>query len=1804
MSRANKKARESLVVIERKSAAGGKGVTNWVSQFSKGELDDRPDGLRETAADLASPELLSHKDRQGFTIMDVRQLVACCLVDILRVYAPQAPYKPEELQSIFALLTQQLRGLSQAVDANDPRTARTHYILQSLASCKSCVILVDLARERVEGGEDALVDFFECLLTGIRAEHLQEVVDNIQEALAVCLEELQSQHCLAFTEVVDNIQEALAVCLEELEEDALTQPLLDALLMGLLPVTRSENPKSYQLAQPLLDALLMGLLPVTRSENPKSYQLAQPLLDALLMGLLPVTRSENPKSYQLVQSPKSYQLAQNPKSYQLEQSLLRRCFNRVFMPITQFVTSVLTGNGKGVRNAQSELTEHVRLLVLELHQTTTGGPDSSTTTGGFDSSVNPQFLLYIMPVLSQQLLSTETEVRLDAALLLGRLFASQHAEYGEQFAPTWADFMTRFKDVDAKAHGRAADSVHTQLQGRQGMPSNGVRKLMVTRGTEILQRKPALRPALQDALASRLVDPESEVRTEAVHAVCDCASNCLEAVSEALLRAVGERLRDKKAQIRKDAATGLAQVFAKHVSRRWSDVAPPQLRQPPADVEAKLSWVPASVVKSYSLRDAELQSRLLQLVDDILLPTRETPAVRAAGAVALWRGFDAAARTGVQRMLEDRRRCREAVLRYLVLRDTAKKTAAAAKAEREEQVEEAFRAIAALVPTPDGQTDVLHRLHEQRDKKIFQLLRSLCEDGEAAAATAAAPAAAREDLVKRVGSKTALGDYLMALTRRCALFSFGAGMFQEVVQVCRVGLEERDEELYTPALEVMAMQAGVFPAHLRAQLGGLLPLYKEAGELADAPEVQTAIMKLMSHMPRRDGGGSGSGAGDAVPAAFKRQLQVAITSTGAAEHAEAAVRAMGALLPEDNPLIAATLKELASPRLLAPHGERLGPTLAALRVFALRHARAFAPHADAVARFVEEHVVGPAHVDAVACFVEEHIVGPKAAQAAADEPSPAPAKGGRGKKAKAAAAAAASKGRAAAAAQLIAPGLRLLSARLLPLPLPRAPAADADGDASDASSSGSGGSTAVLSTKAVKERAAKLLGLLLAALDDGGAPPGWTTLDDESKAEVRLAAATCILELMCRSHLQPLLSAQRWHTLAYTLCDEDASVRERFAQELARAVNNRMATHRYAAMLCLVGAEPEAARREARAALAAWLRHMRSHHAAQSAAAKSAESAAAKSAEEREALSVLLPEYVLPCALHMLAHLPGLGNLAEEGPGAHKMQKCLAFLLQCLMEGQDCGGDADNLSFLLQMINTIRTRLVERQDGGGDADNLSFLLQMINTIRTSYCDAMAPDSGQLHVVADAARAFLLSRVKDAARAFLLSRVKTPENLQPYPVQIFLPTDMFAHRVPSATKRAAATLTMDPARAESALRGVLATPMTKVGPSRGGAGGSKRSGGGGSGAARGGAPPRLPDWGSPIVSANGSAKRPAARPESGSSGTDGDASESETDEPPAKANGKRAKGTAAAAAAPTAYGKKAKRADAAGKKRSPQKAAKAQQQRPRPRRAARTSTSMEEEPSASDAESAHSTPEAAEESAEEEEVLQPKAAASRGDAGKPQRGRGRGRGRGGRGAATAGKRAAASSPPPAKKQKRRAPTPEPEQRSESEPEAAPPAAAASGGISSDEDSDAQELAAAARRRRAMRGLYCVCAVLVDCPCRAHVGEDWDPDAHINEDQVMDMFIKFACSAVDANDDDDDDDDDDAQRPAAGPVRVQAPAAAMVWMANGDPYAAGVPKPAPSMAVAMSATPCGNERHAIDKYTPYESRKSPSAVLTPP
>jgi len=117
------------------------------------------------------PNILKHKDK------DVRLLASCCLADLIRIYAPEAPFDDDQLQvfrvlrsviyahidmkAIFKLFIEQLRGLekkgplfqvnAKLVVATCIQLARQRYfyLLERLAVVKAFILIVDISDDLV-----------------------------------------------------------------------------------------------------------------------------------------------------------------------------------------------------------------------------------------------------------------------------------------------------------------------------------------------------------------------------------------------------------------------------------------------------------------------------------------------------------------------------------------------------------------------------------------------------------------------------------------------------------------------------------------------------------------------------------------------------------------------------------------------------------------------------------------------------------------------------------------------------------------------------------------------------------------------------------------------------------------------------------------------------------------------------------------------------------------------------------------------------------------------------------------------------------------------------------------------------------------------------------------------------------------------------------------------------------------------------------------------------------------------------------------------------------------------------------------------------------------------------------------------------------------------------------------------------------------------------------------------------------------------------------------------------------------------
>ena len=65
----------------------------WNEMKEMEQDEDERVSFLTVAKELASPNLLAHKDK------GVKALTACCLVDILRLCAPDAPYTGQQLKA-------------------------------------------------------------------------------------------------------------------------------------------------------------------------------------------------------------------------------------------------------------------------------------------------------------------------------------------------------------------------------------------------------------------------------------------------------------------------------------------------------------------------------------------------------------------------------------------------------------------------------------------------------------------------------------------------------------------------------------------------------------------------------------------------------------------------------------------------------------------------------------------------------------------------------------------------------------------------------------------------------------------------------------------------------------------------------------------------------------------------------------------------------------------------------------------------------------------------------------------------------------------------------------------------------------------------------------------------------------------------------------------------------------------------------------------------------------------------------------------------------------------------------------------------------------------------------------------------------------------------------------------------------------------------------------------------------------------------------------------------------------------------
>lgn len=112
-------------------------LESLASELRELDQDDTDrDSLTKVSHELASSPLLGHRDK------GVRAWAACCVVDILRLCAPDAPFTGKELKDIFATIVTSI--IPALADPGNAYNDQHVYVLSSLAEVKSIILITDL----------------------------------------------------------------------------------------------------------------------------------------------------------------------------------------------------------------------------------------------------------------------------------------------------------------------------------------------------------------------------------------------------------------------------------------------------------------------------------------------------------------------------------------------------------------------------------------------------------------------------------------------------------------------------------------------------------------------------------------------------------------------------------------------------------------------------------------------------------------------------------------------------------------------------------------------------------------------------------------------------------------------------------------------------------------------------------------------------------------------------------------------------------------------------------------------------------------------------------------------------------------------------------------------------------------------------------------------------------------------------------------------------------------------------------------------------------------------------------------------------------------------------------------------------------------------------------------------------------------------------------------------------------------------------------------------------------------------------
>ncbi|KAJ6756804.1 ANDROGEN INDUCED INHIBITOR OF PROLIFERATION AS3 / PDS5-RELATED [Salix purpurea] len=403
----------------------------------------------------------------------------------------------------------------------------------------------------------------------------------------------------------------------------------------------------------------------------------------------------------------------------LAMKVIELCAGKLEAGIKQFLISSMSGDS---RLANSKIDYHE--VIYDIYRCA------------------PQILSGVVPYLTGELLTDQLDTRLKAVGLVGDLFSLPGSAITEAFQPIFSEFLKRLSDRVVTIRMCVLECVKGCLL------SNPFR----AEAAQIIS-----------ALCDRLLDYDENVRKQVVDVICDVACHALNSVPVETIKLVAERLRDKSQLVKRYTMERMAEIFRVYCVKSSDGSITP----------GEYDWIPGRILRC--LYDKDFRSDAIESVlCGSLFQTEFAVKDRSKYWVRIFSVIDKVEVKALEKILEQKQRLQQEMQRYLLLRQMHQD---GDTPEIQKKVLFCFRIMSRSFAEPTKAEENFHIVDQLKDANIWKILTNLLDPSTSFHQACTG----RDDLLKILGEKHRLYDFLSSLSMKCSYLLFNKEHVKEIL---------------------------------------------------------------------------------------------------------------------------------------------------------------------------------------------------------------------------------------------------------------------------------------------------------------------------------------------------------------------------------------------------------------------------------------------------------------------------------------------------------------------------------------------------------------------------------------------------------------------------------------------------------------------------------------------------------------------------------------------------------------------------------------------------------------------------------------------------------------------------------------------------------------------------------------------------------------------------------------------------------------------------------------------------------------